>query len=359
MISNRIDAVTGLRGLAALLVVYAHLTEKGFYSHNPLFPGEVGVMIFFSLSGFLMAFLYLEKKFTPPAVLSYVISRFSRIAPAYLFSIVVSLIIYTQFDNNFVYEISGKNILRHLLFLGNESVFWSITPEVQFYFIFILIWMAAHFLIERSNLMASLFLGLIFLLLMSCRDFLPGTFVGSKLQYFLFGCVAGSIRSKLKTAGEYGISIDILHAIFLGLALICIFGIIDISYATKKDFYESILVAFYSSFFVFIFSFPSRIGKIIFENKILTWCGNWSFSIYLLNMPIIYWSQNFISPTRNENWYAWPICATIIFISWINFKLIEMPGARFIKYYGNKFSPVVLSNFNRVFKKNKNTPEFI
>jgi peptidoglycan/LPS O-acetylase OafA/YrhL len=358
MIFNRIDAITGLRGLAALLVVYAHLTDFGFYAHNPLFPGEIGVMIFFSLSGFLMSFLYLEKKLTPPAVINYVISRVSRIAPAYLVAIIISLIIYTQFDNNFPYKISGNNILRHLLFLGNESVFWSITPEVQFYFIFLVIWIAIHSFIVRSNLIGGLFLILIFLVVISCRDFLPGTFVGSKLHYFLFGCIAGTLREKNKSTSKYGISIEFLHASFLCLAFICIFGLVDISFASKNKFYDSILAAFYSSFFVFIFSYPSRLGKLIFENKFLTYCGDWSFSIYLLNIPIIYWMQKY-PHKNNESFPALFIVVIIIISSWINFKLIEMPGARFIKYCGGKISPIILLILGRYSKKkDKKIPEF-
>lgn len=63
---QRIDSLTGIRGLAALLVVYAHLTEEKFFTDTHLFPGEMGVMVFFTLSGFLMAFLYGEKDASYP-----------------------------------------------------------------------------------------------------------------------------------------------------------------------------------------------------------------------------------------------------------------------------------------------------
>ncbi|MGS0743417.1 hypothetical protein ACVBEF_16570 [Glaciimonas sp. GG7] len=72
----------------------------------------------------------------------YAISRFSRIAPAYLFVVLMAFFIYTLIDPNFIYEFSRKNILRHVLFSWNVSVFWSITPEVEFYFFFVLIWAA-------------------------------------------------------------------------------------------------------------------------------------------------------------------------------------------------------------------------
>ena len=90
MNKTRIDAMTGLRGLAALLVVYAHVVEGFSLSWTNHFSGAVGVMIFFSLSGFLMAYLYLEKDFSAFGVTEYAISRFARIAPAYLFILLLS-----------------------------------------------------------------------------------------------------------------------------------------------------------------------------------------------------------------------------------------------------------------------------
>ncbi|ETC85539.1 acyltransferase [Xanthomonas hortorum] len=74
--AQRIDALTGIRGLAALLVVYSHLAEDGFFSRSHLYPGEVGVMVLFTLSGFLMAFLYGHKQFDYASVVRYGISLF-------------------------------------------------------------------------------------------------------------------------------------------------------------------------------------------------------------------------------------------------------------------------------------------
>ncbi|WP_372380933.1 acyltransferase family protein [Xanthomonas sp. NCPPB 1754] len=67
---QRIDSLTGIRGMAALLVVYAHLAEEHFFSISQLHPGEIGVMVFFTLSGFLMAFLYGERPLTTPTLLA-------------------------------------------------------------------------------------------------------------------------------------------------------------------------------------------------------------------------------------------------------------------------------------------------
>src|SRR5580765_7420453 len=111
---EKIDAITGLRGLAALLVVYGHALDWFAFPWKNHLSGEIGVTIFFSLTGFLMAYLYLGRTFSAINVVDYAVSRFSRIAPAYLVILLLSFFVYTNIDPNFVYEISGKNILRHI-----------------------------------------------------------------------------------------------------------------------------------------------------------------------------------------------------------------------------------------------------
>jgi peptidoglycan/LPS O-acetylase OafA/YrhL len=60
--SGEIRAVTGLRGIAALLVAGYHVTAWGLQAPKPLSPllrhGYLGVDIFFVLSGFVMALTY-------------------------------------------------------------------------------------------------------------------------------------------------------------------------------------------------------------------------------------------------------------------------------------------------------------
>ena len=60
-IMKRIHTLTGLRGIAALLVFISHC---GAQSILPSFLGkgfgQIGVMLFFVLSGFLMTHLYIR-----------------------------------------------------------------------------------------------------------------------------------------------------------------------------------------------------------------------------------------------------------------------------------------------------------
>ncbi|WP_211461625.1 acyltransferase family protein [Collimonas silvisoli] len=340
MDKTRIDAITGLRGLAALLVVYGHSVDWFSLPWKVNFSGEIGVMIFFSLSGFLMAYLYLGKKFSVLSVTDYAFSRFSRIAPAYLVILLFSYFIYTGIDPNFVYGISSKNILRHILFSGNVSVFWSITPEVEFYFLFVLVWAAASRYLTRFDILGLAFLTFGGMILLSYRDVFPGTFVGAKLHYFLFGVIAGIIRSKIKAENQGRTSLIILHGLLLAAMVLMESGWIALPFSSNKEFYSSILTAVFGSFLVFGFSFPSALGGFFFENRAIVLCGECSFSIYLLHMPIIYLCHKFFPLSSSPLFqiaFLIPFVVLLLLFSWLNYQLVERPGARLIKSMGNLF----------------------
>lgn len=341
---EKIDAITGLRGLAALLVVYGHALDWfALPWKNHLF-GEVGVTIFFSLSGFLMAYLYLGRRFSAVNVVDYAFSRFSRIAPAYLVVLLVSFFIYANIDPNFVYGISEKNILRHVLFSGNVSVFWSITPEVEFYFLFVLAWAAGSRFLGRSDVAGLLFLALASLILLSYRDMFPGTFIGSKLHYFLFGVIAGLMRSHVDGRNQNRKWFALLHTVAVAALVSIAAGWLVLPFAGNQEFYSSLLTAVFGAFLVFCLSFPSAVGNAFFANRVMVLCGEWSFSIYLLHMPVIYLLRK-IHPGPFPLLILLPLAVLVLLFSWLSYQLVEMPGARLIKAAGNVFKRKFLAAF--------------
>jgi len=341
---EKIDAITGLRGLAALLVVYGHALDWfALPWKNHLF-GEVGVTVFFSLSGFLMAYLYLGKRFSAINVVDYAVSRFSRIAPAYLVIVLVSFFIYVNIDPNFVYGISGKNILRHLLFSGNASVFWSITPEVEFYFLFVLAWAASSRYLVRSDVAGLLFLALGSIVLLAYRDSFPGTFVGSKLHYFLFGMIAGAMRSHIQGQAQGRRWLAVLHAASVAAIVSIVAGWLVLPFSGNQEFYSSILTAVFGAFLVFSLSFPSAVGNFFFANRVMVLCGECSFSIYLLHMPVIYLVRK-IHPEPFSLFILLPFAILVLLFSWLNYQLVEKPGARLIKSAGSLFKRKFLAVF--------------
>jgi peptidoglycan/LPS O-acetylase OafA/YrhL len=140
---QRLIEVDALRGLAALAVVLFHYTTRFTELFEPIprptisFPdGHYGVNLFFIISGFVI-FMTLEKTSRP---MDFVVSRFSRLFPAYWVAIILTFFIThllglpgklvdsaTAFGN--LIMIHGFFRIAHV-----DGVYWTLEVEMLFYF---------------------------------------------------------------------------------------------------------------------------------------------------------------------------------------------------------------------------------
>jgi peptidoglycan/LPS O-acetylase OafA/YrhL len=139
---SRVVELDALRGLAALAVVaYHYTTQYGeLYGHlgppPPSFAfGNYGVQLFFLISGFVI-FMTLERT---RSAMDFVVSRFSRLFPAYWTAIVLSaLVVYTigmpsqrlpwqdvVIDFTMIQQVLGA---EHL-----DGSYWTLEVELFFY----------------------------------------------------------------------------------------------------------------------------------------------------------------------------------------------------------------------------------
>jgi peptidoglycan/LPS O-acetylase OafA/YrhL len=136
----RIQALTGLRAIAAIMVFLYH-NRKYWREDIPdfllLFLNEcqAGVSIFFVLSGFLIAYTYKNKPLdSKKEYLKYLLVRLIRIFPVYL---VILTLMYC--DNGFAN--TKETLLTYTLLHGLSDKFnlsgipqsWSLTVELCFY----------------------------------------------------------------------------------------------------------------------------------------------------------------------------------------------------------------------------------
>jgi len=125
-----------LRGLAALMVVYAHYRVFGGAPPSVLDFSFSGVDLFFVISGFVFAPYFYGKKLD---IGPFFIRRLLRIYPLY----VVALGLYAALRH--VNGQGVEHLLEHLLFLHTlkskeiafyyNPAFWSLPPEVEFYLV--------------------------------------------------------------------------------------------------------------------------------------------------------------------------------------------------------------------------------
>lgn len=139
-----IPALHGMRGVAALIVVVSHYSNAsaGAFLEGRLGVGggQVGVMLFFLISGFLMQYLYGSLPPTKDNVLKFAIRRGARVLPLYFFVVIASFLLFHRTRLQ-VEPITTSNIMDHLLLIKGTSTLWTIPVEVQFYVVFVLAWM--------------------------------------------------------------------------------------------------------------------------------------------------------------------------------------------------------------------------
>lgn len=123
-----------LRGVAALMVMYAHYHVLGGVGTNLLSFAFTGVDLFFVISGFVFAPYFFGKtlQLTP-----FLIRRFFRIYPLYAFALCLyGLLRYFkgQGVDHFVSHLFFLHTLesKEVAFYFNPA-FWSLPPEVEFY----------------------------------------------------------------------------------------------------------------------------------------------------------------------------------------------------------------------------------
>lgn len=136
---SNIDALDGLRGVAALTVVADHCYGrfKGF--------GTSGVWVFIALSGFLLARPFVVD---PARILSlkkmkrFFLRRCHRIIPIYYFYITITFLLSSNFDQ----------AIRHYLFLEGAGHLWIIPQEMTFYFLIPVLLLVNYILFRGHSL---------------------------------------------------------------------------------------------------------------------------------------------------------------------------------------------------------------
>ncbi len=164
---NHIPELDGLRGIAALMVVFHHIAQQfpGF-AQNTLpekllhawlrftTPGWMGVDVFFVLSGFLITGILLDTKHQPHFYRNFYMKRILRIFPLYYLILIVMLFFFAKpwpfFTLCVFYLANFCSLFGIPLTFGP---LWSLSVEEHFYFLWP--W-AVKFVRERALLTASL-----------------------------------------------------------------------------------------------------------------------------------------------------------------------------------------------------------
>ena len=173
----RFTFVDALRGIAASAVVLFHAVEgrhitelfetipaslRVFLTH-----GDLGVAIFFVLSGFVISHSLRTEEFSSSGALRFMLKRSIRLDPPYwaaiavaiLFSVLASKVV----SNRPAEEYSAPQIASHLFYLQGllgfkqiNAVFWTLCLEIQFYSVYAMLLLTRSRVVMICAFLASL-----------------------------------------------------------------------------------------------------------------------------------------------------------------------------------------------------------
>ena len=136
--AGHITSLDGLRGLAALVVLVSHLSNETGLLGGVLGAGagQLGVMLFFALSGFLMAHVTWDTPPTVAALRRFAVHRMSRVLPLFYVAVLAAFVAPAPFAIDTL-----TDLLAHMSLVRGDRVFWTVPVEIGFYMIFPVLWL--------------------------------------------------------------------------------------------------------------------------------------------------------------------------------------------------------------------------
>jgi len=321
-----------LRGIAAFIVLLTHFSDQTGWLGGSLGggAGQYGVMLFFLLSGFLMAYLYLGREFNKQAVTHYALARAGRVIPLFLAVIFLSYLS-RQLGYEFFYNIgNAKELTSHLLFAHGESVLWTIAPEIHFYLLFLILWYLQA--IKPGSIYLPVVVGLILIFLTNfprpnghIAGFTYDLHTFRSLPYFLIGLILGmhyqpgKIPNYLKSSW-FVASLALIPMLYPEFS--------PINDRDKHRMWLSYEVLFVvsTSFFAVVFLVPDN--NILLSNKVGDFFGKISYSLYLLHMPVLLQVNKLAISTELK---LLLYIAGSVLIALLSYQYFERPMARLIR----------------------------
>ncbi|MEX2287051.1 MAG: acyltransferase [Planctomycetaceae bacterium] len=308
-VSGYIPALDGIRGLAILMVTAYRFNIGPECDHFPgrlLFKaiehGDLGVDLFFVLSGFLITGILFDSKGQDHYFRNFYSRRALRIFPLYygfLFVTLVALPLFfsPQLDlfpeakaNQGWLWLYGANFLMGLRddwCLGSFTHFWSLSVEEHFY----LLWPLVIFFCTRRQAMIASVLGIaLSVITRSVWIQAGGSTVAAETYTFfrLDGLALGGFLA-LAARGPSGIQALVSWALIGGAAcaaaMLCILQLqsgrlFGLTYAITAGFFGALLV-------LAVASKTSTWWGRIWSSSVLRFFGKYSYAMYVFQLPLI------------------------------------------------------------------------
>lgn len=334
--SNRLPSLDGLRTISIFLVIVSHASF--YFGYTGIFNiGDLGVRIFFVISGFLITGLLVREvdETNKINLLRFYFRRTLRIFPPYYFFLAVfaCLAIFGKIKIALAAFLPVFTYTSDYFFPGdwNFDHAWSLSVEEQFY----LIYPGLLFLCGRRK--SEILLVLTLLICPIVRFIDHGLFgqlhpiwltkgFDANLDTLAIGCLLAMRRTWLHEKQWYR---QILASKLMYLAPLAIFLInTEIDY---ENLDLGILFSINNVLIVLMIDwavthFDNAAGRVLNSAPFVT-IGVMSYSIYL-------WQQPFLNPEPSSKYFAFPynLLGFAVFVG-ISYFVVEKMSMRFRKRY--------------------------
>ena len=366
-------SLNGLRFIAAFVVIIHHLEQiKLFFGLPSLFyrwhfikiVGELGVTLFFTLSGFLITYLLLAEKerFGTVFVKAFYIRRILRIWPLYYLIIILGLFVlphipyfqipvYTEgvhyrFGTKvFLYGILFPNVVYNLYdYMPYLAQTWSIGIEEQFYLIWpwLMKWSRRYLLVLLTIVFSILLITNILYLFADHSVDISQASTKTKMitvAYRFFSLLRISCMA-IGGIGAYFLYTDnqaVLRLLFQpSMQIVTLISVLSLMFFGVEV--PLVNHEFYALFFIILILNLAANPKSLFnlEFKWLDYLGKISYSIYMWHgIAIIFGlhAARFFNPNLNDGWsntvYYMVTFVITFMMSAASYEWFEMQFLRF------------------------------
>jgi peptidoglycan/LPS O-acetylase OafA/YrhL len=374
-----ITTLTPLRGIAALIVVI-------FHSNLDLIPfmpisrphfitmGWLWVDFFFVLSGFILCYVYVDKfkdSISATTYWQYIKARFARVYPLHFFTMVWCLICaliiirYAKGVHPFYWGMFNPMSVIPSLFLAQSlglsisaplnTPSWSLSTEWWMYMIFPLLVPYFCRIKTMGKILTLAGIAGLFLFVKYYLGHVGLPFPGGSpslnviTDFGIFRCMAGFLLGMfLFTIYQESIGANFFRKSWV--FAVFFFGALIAMQAGTED----ILVIAVFPFIILSAAYNTTAIKKILDLSFLQRLGDWSFSIYMVHVPIIYlfWIyQTLLDPTYwatfpppeaspENSTMGWWLCLILVtltlLLASLTYQYIEVPARN---YLNKRFRP--------------------
>ena len=321
---KQIDALTGLRFIAACVVFIHHLGGKFGIPPFGYSLGSLAVTFFFVLSGFILVYVYDGRLNNAGQTARFFFNRFARIWPLHIVCLLIAALVFGNGNISWIFgqKFIGRLVANVLLLqswvpdkawvFSFNGVSWSISTESFFYLVFpILISAAGRAWIWRVLVSMAVVLAAAFLFHLACRgDWWNIDFVRLghstpivRLPEFLLGVIAGKVflaRSKQalddRKPSVFADTLQELGCLSLIVLAVIWFTDYRIQFVLIKASWGSLFlgswarVAYPSVLFAFaVYTFARSNGVIAraCSTKLMIYLGEISYAFYMIHFIVL------------------------------------------------------------------------